>query len=256
MNQVEGFGLENLTKADNNSELKKLNAELEQFVYIASHDLQEPLRTISSWAQLLKKDFHEQLPAEAQDYLNFMLDASHRMSQLIKDLLEVSRASSADIRLENKSFNDIVSVAVENLRASISESKAEIKFESGLPNLSVDGLQFIQVFQNLIGNAIKFQSDRSPLISISAHEDDENWTFCVRDNGIGIDPKFSERIFEVFRRLHTRDEYPGSGIGLSIAKKIVERHGGKIWVQSSFGKGSHFYFTIPKPASTSISLSA
>lgn len=227
--------------------LEKSNSELEQFAYVASHDLQEPLRTISSWAQLLKRDFSSNLPDEAKTYIDFIVDGSQRMTHLVRDLLNFSRLSTVKSKLESVDMQEVIRVSLENLQKTIIENKADVSVPAGLPTLWVDKSKFVQLFQNLIGNAIKFKGRNDPKISISFsfEQKDDVFAFCVADNGIGIDPKFSDRIFEIFKRLHTRDEYPGSGIGLSLSKKIVEQRGGRIWVESKLGQGSKFYFTVP-----------
>jgi light-regulated signal transduction histidine kinase (bacteriophytochrome) len=175
-----------------------------------------------------------------------MIEAAQRMGHLVRDLLDFSRVATGSGRPENSEFQEIVSAALKNLQKTISDTQTDVKIISELPSLAVDRLQLIRVFQNLIGNAIKFRGKTLPEIRISAEYNDNLWTFCVADNGIGIEPRFYDRIFEIFKRLHTRDEYPGSGIGLSVSRKIIERHGGRIWVESKPNQGSKFYFSIPE----------
>lgn len=230
------------------NELKRSNQELEQFAYIISHDLQEPLRTIASFTQLLERRYKGKLDKDADEFIDYIVDAAERMQQLIKDLLQYSRVTTRTGKFYPVNVNNIIDKALKNLKTSIDENNAEIRVDK-LPTIMADDLQLIQLFQNLIGNAIKFKkADESPIIHISSYKDDKNneYVFSVSDNGIGIKPQFAERIFTIFQRLHTRDEYKGTGIGLAIAKKIVERHGGRMWVESELGKGSTFYFTMPK----------
>lgn len=228
-----------------NEKLDQSNKELEQFAYIASHDLQEPLRKITSFINILKVDLDKNLDGDSRENMGFIVDAASRMSQLIKDLLELSRAGRKDLKLQQLDLNDVVKDVVSVLDELIQEKKAEIHYAQ-LPILDQASPLISQVFQNLIGNAIKFvPKDRTPRIDLSAKEDGHQWIFCVKDNGIGVEKENLDKIFEVFRRLHGRDEYPGTGIGLTICKKIVERHGGKIWAESSPGQGTSFFFTLP-----------
>ncbi|MGZ7116605.1 MAG: PAS domain-containing sensor histidine kinase, partial [Methanobacterium sp.] len=225
-------------------ELARSNAELEQFAYVSSHDLQEPLRMIGSYLQLLQRKYEGELDDKADKYINFAVDGANRMQNLINDLLAFSRVTTQAREFEPTDCELILNQVLSNLEISIKENKAII-FHDHLPEVMSDSTQLAQVFQNLINNAIKFRSEKAPKIYISAKQNDNQWLFAVKDNGIGIDSKHLERIFEVFKRLHKRREYPGTGIGLSICKKIIERHGGHIWVESELGKGSTFYFTIP-----------
>lgn len=228
--------------------IKKLeisNRELEQFAYVASHDLQEPLRMVASFTQLLDMRYKNQLDEDADDYIGFIVEGATRMKDLIDDLLAFSRLNTEAHEFELMNMGKCVNEVLSYLKASIDESNAEITRDP-LPFQMGDYSQIIQLFQNLISNAIKFQAQEPPRIHISAQESGNEWTFSVNDNGIGIDPEHQEKIFDVFRRLHTREEYEGTGIGLSICKRIVERHGGRIWVESAEGNGSTFYFTIPK----------
>ncbi len=227
-----------------NIELKRSNKELKQFAYISSHDLQEPLRMVTSFTQLLERRYKGQLDNEADEYIEFIVEGAHRMKYLIDDLLTFSRLNTQAKKFENVNLETVLNEVLSNLTVSIEESNAIITHDP-LPTVNADKTQMMQVFQNLIANAIKFHGSNPPKIHISAHKDEKEWKFAVTDNGIGIDPEYQKQIFEVFKRLHTREEYPGSGIGLSVSQKIIRRHGGNIWVESELGKGSTFYFTIP-----------
>ena len=225
-------------------ELASSNEELEQFAYISSHDLQEPLRMITSYLQLLQRKYQGNLDEKADKYINFAVDGAFRMQNLIIDLLEYSRVGTGDDEPENSDFEFILNKVLSDIKAVIKENNATISYDQ-LPEVMADSTQMAQVFQNLILNGIKFHGEEAPKIHISAEKKKNEWVFSVQDNGIGIDPQYSERIFEIFKRLNSRDRYPGTGIGLAICKKIVERHGGRIWVESESGKGSTFYFTLP-----------
>ncbi len=230
--------------AEKVQELARSNADLEQFAYIASHDLQEPLRTVASFAQLLQRRYKGKLDSNADEFIHYMVDGASRMQGLINDLLAFSRVGSRGKEFAPTDFAIIVGLALSNLHTAIAESRAEVTHDP-LPTVNCDGAQLTQVFQNLVGNGLKFHNSQAPRVHIGATKKDSEWVFSVKDNGIGIDPQFNQRIFEVFQRLHTRKEYPGSGIGLSITKKIVERHGGRIWVESQPGQGANFLFTLP-----------
>lgn len=227
------------------NELRRSNQELEQFAYIASHDLQEPLRMISSYTQLLANRYKGKLDSDADDFINFAVDGANRLQALIQSLLAYSRVDRKVKPFEIVNCNSVVQQVLDNLKTTIDEKKAVI-IKENFPKIMGDELQLLQLFQNLIGNAIKFSGDKIPIIKISVTEKGNNWEFSINDNGIGIDPQYFERIFVIFQRLHSREDYKGVGMGLAIAKKIVEKHGGKIWVNSEVGKGSTFYFTIPK----------
>jgi PAS domain S-box-containing protein len=226
-------------------ELTRSNAELEQFAYVSSHDLQEPLRMIASYLQLLERKYKGKLDAKADKYINFSVDGATRMQNLIDDLLDFSRVTTHANELKLTDLESVYSEILSNLEVLIKENNAIIK-HNHLPTVMADKTQISQVFQNLINNAIKFRSDDQPKINISVKEEHDHWLFAVQDNGIGIDPKHSDRIFEIFKRLNKKRDYPGTGIGLAICKKIIERHGGRIWVESEMGKGTIFYFTLPK----------
>jgi PAS domain S-box-containing protein len=226
-------------------ELIRSNRDLEQFAYVASHDLQEPLRAVSSFSQLLSKRYNHKLDEDAQEFIDFIVGGSTRMQQLINDLLSFSRVSTRGKPSEETDTNSILGQTIVNLSTAIEENSAIITNDE-LPTVMVDGSQLIQVFQNLIGNAIKFKGEALPHVHVSASEKDGKWEFSIKDNGIGIEKEYFDKIFVIFQRLHGKDEYTGTGIGLAICKKIIERHGGDIWVESKPEGGSTFYFTIPK----------
>ncbi|NEO76758.1 PAS domain S-box protein [Moorena sp. SIO4G3] len=228
-----------------NQDLSRSNRELEQFAYVASHDLQEPLRAISSYTQLLAKKYQSHLDAQADKYIHYIVDGATNMQQLIQDLLSFSRVGTHGKQLAVTDCEVVLNRVLDNLNVAIIESDAIVTHDS-LPVVMGDDIQLSQLLQNLIGNAIKFRSQELPRVHISAELKAKKWIFSVQDNGIGIEPEYFERIFTIFQRLHTRREYPGTGIGLAVCKKIVERHGGKIWVESELGVGTTFYFSIPQ----------
>ena len=225
-------------------ELQRSNAELEQFAYVASHDLQEPLRMVTSYLQLLERRYKANLDQDASDFIAFAVDGAARMQTLIQDLLTYSRVGTRGVSFEPTDSQAVLDQVLMNLEVAIAESDAEISFGS-LPSLSADTSQMAQLLQNLIGNAIKFRGDSPPRIRVEATRESDDWRFSVQDNGIGIDPRYSDRIFQVFQRLHGIGQYPGTGIGLAVCKKIVERHQGNIWVESQPDAGATFFFTIP-----------
>lgn len=233
-------------------DMARSNRDLQQFAYVASHDLQEPLRMVASYVQLLARRYKGKLDADADDFIAYAVDGAQRMQTLIIDLLAYSRVGTHGREFEPTDCNAVLSQAIANLQAAITESEAVITHDP-LPTVMADGSQLVQLFQNLIGNALKFRSQEQPAIHISAEPMEsarENaWIFSVLDNGIGIDPEYRERIFIIFQRLHNKAEYPGTGIGLAVCKRIVERHGGRIWMESGEserGKGATFFFTISK----------
>jgi PAS domain S-box-containing protein len=228
-------------------ELQRSNAELQQFAYVASHDLQEPLRMVSSYTQLLAECYQGQLDAQADKFIAFATEGATRMQQLLEDLLDYSRVSRRPQPFEPINCTTILKDVLTDLAVTMQESSAVVTADS-LPTVLGDRTQLRQLLQNLISNAIKFRREEPPLVHIRAEPQEDFWLFTVRDNGIGIDPQFAERIFVLFQRLHSRQEYPGTGIGLAICKKIVERHAGRIWVESHLGEGSTFYFTLPRQA--------
>jgi PAS domain S-box-containing protein len=228
------------------AELKRSNDELGQFAYVASHDLQEPLRMVASFTQLLSKRYKGRLDADADEFIAYAVDGSNRMQGLIQDLLTYSRAGAAGKTLNEISSENALNEALANLRATIQECSAVVTNDP-LPAILADDTQLTQVFQNLVGNAIKYRSAEVPRVHVSATKNGgKDWIFSVRDNGLGIDPQYFDRIFVLFQRLHGREEFKGTGIGLTICKKIVERLGGKIWVESQPKKGSTFFFTLPE----------
>ena len=227
-------------------ELRRSNDQLQQFGYVASHDLQEPLRMVASYTQLLATRYKGRLDSDADDFIDYAVDGCNRMQGLIQDLLAYSRSGTNEKALREISGENALKEALANLRATIGESGAIVTHDS-LPSITTDEVQLVQVFQNLVGNAIKYCSAAVPLVHVSATKNGGNeWIFSVRDNGLGIEPQYFERIFIIFQRLHGRQEFNGTGIGLAICKKIVERLGGRIWVESQLAKGSTFYFALPE----------
>lgn len=226
-------------------DLERSNSELKRFAYVASHDLQEPLNHVSNYVQLLEMRYGERLDADAKDFIGFAVEGVSLMQTLIDDVLVYSKVDSQSGEFTITDAQFALEQALTNLQRRIHDSDAEIIIADALPTLKADSTQLMQLFQNLIVNALKFRSAASPKIEIGVERQENEWLFSVRDNGIGIDPQFSDRIFIIFQRLHTRDEYPGTGMGLAICKKIIECHRGKIWVESELGSGSTFYFTIP-----------
>jgi len=230
-----------------NIQLHSINTDLEQFTYVASHDLQEPLRMITGFMELLQLKYGEQLDKKANTYISFALDGGKRMHKLIVDLLELSRVGRKDSAKEPNNLNDILAEVQKNLSLLIRESNTQLTVKKALPVLPVFQHDINRLFQNLISNAIKFRKKEvSLLVEIDVKEKDDSWLFSFADNGIGIEAGQFEKIFEVFTRLNTREAYEGTGIGLAVCKKVVEYHGGKIWVNSQEGKGSTFYFTLMK----------
>ncbi len=249
------------------AELARSNAELEQFAYVASHDLQEPLRAISGYLQIIERRHKGKLDAETDRFITGAVEGAGRMKAMIDALLNYSRVGRRDVPFGLVECSSVLEQALQNLRVAVEESGATVTHDP-LPPLMADNIQMVQLFQNLVGNAIKFHKPgKPPQIHISAKRlpssalspdsalpegeelgvrEDDGWLFAVSDNGIGIEPQYAGRIFQIFQRLHTRQEYPGTGIGLAVCRKIIEHHGGKIWVESEFGKGATFLFTIPE----------
>lgn len=230
--------------AEKVEELARSNAELEQFAYVASHDLQEPLRMVATYTQLLSERYRGKLDEQADKYIHYAVDGALRMQTLIRDLLAFSRIGRQGSDLGYTDCNAVVEQAVTNLQASIRENGALVKYDR-LPMVTTKGSQLVQVFQNLIGNALKFRGAETPTIELGSEKHGNEWVFSVTDNGIGIAPAYCQDIFVIFKRLHTQAEYPGNGIGLAICRKIIEQHGGKIWATSKEGHGSTFKFTLP-----------
>ncbi|MDJ0682550.1 MAG: ATP-binding protein [Xenococcaceae cyanobacterium MO_167.B52] len=232
--------------AHRTEQLETSNQELEKFAYIVSHDLSEPLRSISGFSYLLREEYQTKLDREAQEYLDFINDGALRMKALIQDLLAFSRVGSQNLVLTPIDLEEVIKEVISNLQAAIIENNVQIEWET-LPNIVADRTKFVQLWQNLIANAIKFQnSESTPHIHISVTQESQKLIFAIQDNGIGIDRKYTREIFSVFRRLHNREKYPGTGIGLAICRRIAELHGGKIWVESTLGQGSTFYILLPK----------
>jgi light-regulated signal transduction histidine kinase (bacteriophytochrome) len=226
------------------AELKRSNAELQQFVYVASHDLQEPLRMVTSYLSLMERTFKHQLDPKAIEYIDHAMEGGNRMRELINDVLAYSRVDSQGKKFVPVDMGEVVAKVLAILRVMIEDTKAEVNIDP-LPTISAYESQMIQVIQNLIANALKFHGQDRPMIQISSSMGEKEWTFSIKDNGIGFEMKDAEKIFLMFQRLHSREEYAGTGIGLALTKKIVERHGGRIWVESMPGKGATFFFSIP-----------
>jgi signal transduction histidine kinase len=225
------------------AELERSNDELQQFAYVASHDLQEPLRMISSYTQLLAERYEDHLDDKAKMYIHYAVDGAARMQRLIQDLLAYSRVNTHRGEIQGIDGHQALGTALVNLQSAITEKGALIT-NGKLPWVNADPTQLVQLFQNLLSNGLKFCCEKTPRLHVSAVKNGDDWCFSVEDNGIGIDPRYHKRIFDIFQRLHTREEYPGTGIGLSLCKRIIRRHGGRIWFESEPGKGTTFYFTL------------
>ena len=226
-------------------DLKKRNEELEQFAYVASHDLQEPLRMVASYTQLLAERYKGKLDEKAERYIGYAVDGATRMQRLIEALLAFSRITTHGAVFADVDSQQALAAALSNLEALIQRSGAEVTNDN-LPEVRADSGQLTRVFQDLVGNALKFRSKTPPRIHVRAEPDGSSWRFSVRDNGIGIDPQYAERVFVIFQRLHSRTEYPGTGIGLALCKRIIERHGGRIWFDCREKQGTTFHFTLPR----------
>jgi light-regulated signal transduction histidine kinase (bacteriophytochrome) len=227
--------------------LQQSNEDLQQFAYIVSHDLQEPLRMVQTYVRLLAQRYQDQLDARAQEFCGFAVDGAQRMQQLLQDLLAYTRVDGTAPELAAVDCEALLTRTLRDLHLALAENQAEVTCDS-LPTVRGNAQHLGLVFQNLLGNALKFRSAALPRIHLSARREGTRWLLSVSDNGIGIDPHQAERIFQIFQRLHTRTEYPGTGIGLTICKKIVEYHGGRIWVESALGQGATFFFTLPAAA--------
>jgi PAS domain S-box-containing protein len=227
-------------------ELARSNGELQQFASVVAHDLQEPLRTVTSFCRLLQRRCQGRLDAGAEEFVGYIVDGAKRMQELLDDLLEYCRVGTQGRPFQPVECGAVLSQALANLKIALEEAGAVVTRDE-LPTVAGDGPQLAQLFQNLIANAVKFRGPQPPRVHVSAQRREEGWQFAVRDNGIGIDPEQAGRLFVLFQRLHTRQEYAGTGIGLAICKKIVERHHGRIWVETQPGQGSVFYFTLPGP---------
>ncbi|OGX38030.1 MAG: hypothetical protein A3C53_08265 [Omnitrophica WOR_2 bacterium RIFCSPHIGHO2_02_FULL_68_15] len=226
-------------------DLARSNQELEQFAYAASHDLQEPLRKIASYTQLLQQRYKGKFDAEADKFIGYIVDGAYRMQALIRDLLMYSRAGRGELALEPTDMEAVLAQALSNLETALQANQAAVTHDP-LPMVMASPSQMTQILQNLVGNAIKYHGDAPPKVHVSALQKSGFWQFSIQDNGIGIDPQYADRVFIIFQRLHTKKEYAGTGIGLAICKKMVERHGGQVWLESEGeGKGTTFKFTLP-----------
>ena len=239
----------NLSLKKQAAELERSNLELQQFAYIASHDLQAPLRAIGGFVQLLRDTYSGRMDEQADTWIAHTVAGVERMQTLIRDLLAYSKIESRGRPFEAIDSREVFDQVIEGLEASIRDSNAQVTC-SELPTVAGDRSQLLQLLQNLVGNAIKYHGDQPPRVHVSAEKKGSEWVFSVSDNGIGIDPKHYRRIFEIFRRLHTQQVYPGTGIGLAICRRVVQRHGGRIWVESEPGRGSTFVFSLPERSTT------
>lgn len=226
------------------ADLQRSNTDLQQFAYVASHDLQEPLRMVASYTQLLEKRYKDKLDTDAREFIQFAVDGALRMQRLINDLLSYSLVGARQKTVKPTDCHSVLGQVIAGLSDEIEQNNVIITNDD-LPTVMADASQMHELIKNLVCNAIKFSSEHAPRVHISAKQDGNKWLFSVQDNGLGIDPQYKDKIFLIFQRLHSKEEYPGTGIGLAICKRIVERHNGKIWVESNVGKGSTFYFTLP-----------
>jgi light-regulated signal transduction histidine kinase (bacteriophytochrome) len=242
LNILDDYAEEKRKVESTNKNLASVNKELEQFIYSASHDLQEPIRMVIIYLQLIQKKYKDKLDNEANDFINFAMEGSNRMRSLILSLLDYSNVN-IELPFETIEVNELLNAVLKDLSNQIKDSNAVITVEP-LPVIFGNNVLIRQLFQNLISNAIKFKGERNPEIVISGKKNNDEFLFSIKDNGIGIQKEYAEKLFTIFQRLNTREQYPGTGIGLVICKKIVEKHGGKIWFESEFGRGATFYFTI------------
>jgi len=245
-----GFDISDRKKAEEkleslNKKLKKSNQELQEFAYVASHDLQEPLRMVSSFTSLLEKRYGDKLDKDGKEFIQYAVEGSERMKNLINDLLKFSRVQTKAKPFEKVNVEEVLNDVIKNLEVKINETNAKILY-GDLPTIKADKTQLINLFQNLIHNGIKFRAEEDPKIEIDYEEKKNYCLFSVKDNGIGIDKKYAKKIFRIFQRLHSRDKHKGTGIGLAVCKRIVERHGGNIWVESESNEGTTFKFTLKK----------
>jgi light-regulated signal transduction histidine kinase (bacteriophytochrome) len=228
-----------------NRELKVVNKQLENFAYTVSHDLQEPLRSINMFTQLLEKEYGEKLDEQAKEYMGYIIGSAERIQALIRDVLVYSRAGKNEQTWLNVDLNQLIANVIIDLQGIIQETKAQIIIHH-LPTILVNPTEISQLFSNLITNSIKFRSQQKPRIEIASQLKENLWLISVKDNGIGIEPEYQNKVFQAFKKLHSQEQYSGNGVGLAICQKIVERHQGKIGVKSQLGQGSIFYFTLPK----------
>jgi light-regulated signal transduction histidine kinase (bacteriophytochrome) len=237
---------ERIRAEEANAALRRANADLEQFAYSASHDLREPLRMVSVYTDMLKRKYGTKFGPDADLYIAYAGEGARRMEHLIKDLLAYTQVSSiSDESMTLIDASESLESALSSLRSAIAESKASVTHDS-LPQVRMHGVHLEQLFQNLVGNVIKYRGTKEPHISVRAERRNGEWLFAVQDNGIGIDPQYRDQIFRIFKRLHSSADYPGTGIGLAICQKIVQRYGGRIWLESEIGHGATFFFTIPE----------
>jgi len=230
---------------DRTRDLRAANDELQQFAYVASHDLQEPLRTVTSFSQLLEARYKGKLGEDADEFIGYIVNSSKRMTDLINGLLALTRLRKQGMPTEPVSFEEMVADAQNSLQARLRDSQAQVLIEGKLPELAVDRVQFLQVIENLFSNAVKYRSDEPLMIRVAARRSATEWIFSVRDNGRGFDQQYADRVFGLFQRLHVNEVPDGTGMGLAISRKVVERHGGRIWAESAPGAGSTFYFSLP-----------
>ncbi len=224
--------------------LARTNRELQQFAYVATHDLREPLRKVRSYTELLERRYQGQLDERADKYINYIVGGATRMQTLITDLLAYLKVGDEELSLQSADLNQIVDNVLHDLDMMVQENSAVITYDP-LPTVQADSSQMTHLLQNLLSNAIKFRSEETPTVHISVERQNGEWLFAVADNGIGLEAEFAERVFVIFQRLHTKEEYPGTGIGLAISKKVVENHNGRIWLESQPNEGTTFYFTLP-----------